>query len=255
MIDLAQLDVGSPASYLIAVLVPALDALIPLLPSETAVIALGVATAGSADPRIAVLVMLAACRRVPRRQRRLPARPPVRAGRQPADLRGRAGRAPPRMGPALPGEVRHPDHRRLPVHSGRPDRGHAHLRAHRLPAAQFHPGYRPRRCLVGELRVLYRPARRPDLRGTALGRAAGRPGYHPGGQRRDRGGPAAAPAGSRPSRHPPGSLHPDRCPGSVSRRRLPGLHISCTGSAGGLHRRRLYWAAEQADVFLTRHTA
>ncbi len=60
MIDLAQLDVGSPASYLIAVLVPALDALIPLLPSETAVIALGVATAGSADPRIAVLVALAA---------------------------------------------------------------------------------------------------------------------------------------------------------------------------------------------------
>ena len=60
MIDLAQLDVGSPASYLIAVLVPALDALIPLLPSETAVIALGVATAGSADPRIAVLVVLAA---------------------------------------------------------------------------------------------------------------------------------------------------------------------------------------------------
>ena len=60
MIDLAQLDVGSPVSYLIAVLVPALDALIPLLPSETAVIALGVATAGSADPRIAVLVALAA---------------------------------------------------------------------------------------------------------------------------------------------------------------------------------------------------
>ena len=60
MIGLAQLDVGSPASYLIAVLVPALDALIPVLPSETAVIALGVATAGSADPRIAVLVALAA---------------------------------------------------------------------------------------------------------------------------------------------------------------------------------------------------
>jgi membrane protein DedA with SNARE-associated domain len=60
VIDLAQLDVSSPASYLIAVLVPALDALIPVLPSETAVIALGVATAGSTDPRIAVLVGLAA---------------------------------------------------------------------------------------------------------------------------------------------------------------------------------------------------
>jgi membrane-associated protein len=60
VIDLAQLDISSPASYLIAVLVPALDALIPLLPSETAVIALGVATAGSTDPRIALLVGLAA---------------------------------------------------------------------------------------------------------------------------------------------------------------------------------------------------
>ena len=60
MIDLAQLDISSPVSYLIAVLVPALDALIPVLPSETAVIALGVATAGGTDPRIAVLVALAA---------------------------------------------------------------------------------------------------------------------------------------------------------------------------------------------------
>ena len=57
---LSQLDVGSPVFYLIAVLVPALDALIPVLPSETAVIGLGVATAGSADPRIGVLVALAA---------------------------------------------------------------------------------------------------------------------------------------------------------------------------------------------------
>jgi membrane-associated protein len=60
VIDLAQLDVSSPVSYLVAILVPALDALIPVLPSETAVIALGVATAGGADPRIAVLVGLAA---------------------------------------------------------------------------------------------------------------------------------------------------------------------------------------------------
>jgi membrane protein DedA with SNARE-associated domain len=57
---LAQLGVASLASYLIAVLLPALDVLIPVLPSETAVIALGVSTAGSADPRIAVLVALAA---------------------------------------------------------------------------------------------------------------------------------------------------------------------------------------------------
>jgi membrane-associated protein len=57
---LTQLAVGSPVSYLVALLVPALDAVIFVLPSETAVIALGVATAGSTDPRIGVLVALAA---------------------------------------------------------------------------------------------------------------------------------------------------------------------------------------------------
>jgi membrane protein DedA with SNARE-associated domain len=57
---LAHLGVASLASYLIAVLLPALDVLVPVLPSETAVIALGVSTAGSTDPRIAVLVALAA---------------------------------------------------------------------------------------------------------------------------------------------------------------------------------------------------
>jgi membrane-associated protein len=61
MIDLTQLAIASPVSYLVAFIVPALDAILPVLPSETAVIALGVATAGSTDPRIAVLVLLAAC--------------------------------------------------------------------------------------------------------------------------------------------------------------------------------------------------
>lgn len=60
MTGLSHLGVSSLISYVIAVLLPALDALIPLLPSETAVIALGVATAGSADPRTALLVALAA---------------------------------------------------------------------------------------------------------------------------------------------------------------------------------------------------
>jgi membrane-associated protein len=58
--DLSALAVSAPASYLVAFALPALDALIPLVPSEAAVIGLGVATAGSADPRIAVLIMLAA---------------------------------------------------------------------------------------------------------------------------------------------------------------------------------------------------
>jgi membrane-associated protein len=60
MIDLSALTVSAPASYAVAVALPALDALIPVLPSETALIALGVATAGSTDPRIAVLIALAA---------------------------------------------------------------------------------------------------------------------------------------------------------------------------------------------------
>jgi membrane protein DedA with SNARE-associated domain len=57
---LTTLQVGSAISYLIAVALPALDAISPVLPSETVVIALGVTTAGSADPRIALLVADAA---------------------------------------------------------------------------------------------------------------------------------------------------------------------------------------------------
>jgi membrane-associated protein len=57
---LTHLQVDSPLSYLIAILLPALDAIFPVLPSETAVIALGVATAGSTDPRIALLIGCAA---------------------------------------------------------------------------------------------------------------------------------------------------------------------------------------------------
>ena len=57
---LSHLAVTSPVSYLIALLLPFLDVIIPVLPSETAIITLGVATAGSTDPRIAILVALAA---------------------------------------------------------------------------------------------------------------------------------------------------------------------------------------------------
>ena len=57
---LTSLQVDSPLSYAIAVVIPALDAIFPVLPSETAVIALGVATAGSTDPRIVLLVACAA---------------------------------------------------------------------------------------------------------------------------------------------------------------------------------------------------
>src|SRR5947209_3285975 len=55
-----SLQAGSALSYLIALVIPALDAVLPALPGETVIIALGVATAGSADPRIALLVGCAA---------------------------------------------------------------------------------------------------------------------------------------------------------------------------------------------------
>jgi membrane-associated protein len=57
---LASLQVDSLLSYAIAIVLPALDAILPLLPSETAVITLGVATAGSTDPRIGLLVACSA---------------------------------------------------------------------------------------------------------------------------------------------------------------------------------------------------
>jgi membrane protein DedA with SNARE-associated domain len=60
VIALASLQVDSAISYAIAIIIPALDAILPVLPSETVIIALGVATAGSADPRIALLVACAA---------------------------------------------------------------------------------------------------------------------------------------------------------------------------------------------------
>jgi len=60
MTALSHLGVSAPLSYLVAFLLPALDAVLPVVPSETAVIALGVTTAGSTDPRIAILVILAA---------------------------------------------------------------------------------------------------------------------------------------------------------------------------------------------------
>jgi membrane-associated protein len=60
MSSLTQLAVSSPLSYLAAFWLPALDAVVPIVPSETVLIALGVATVGSADPRIAILLALAA---------------------------------------------------------------------------------------------------------------------------------------------------------------------------------------------------
>jgi membrane-associated protein len=57
---LFSLQVSSVLSYALAVALPLLDAIIPVVPSETVIIALGVATAGSADPRLALLVACAA---------------------------------------------------------------------------------------------------------------------------------------------------------------------------------------------------
>ena len=60
MSALSSLQVDSLLSYAAAIVFPALDAVFPVLPSETIIITLGVVTAGSADPRIALLVACAA---------------------------------------------------------------------------------------------------------------------------------------------------------------------------------------------------
>ena len=60
MSSLSDLQPDALLSYLVAFLFPLLDAIAPVFPSETAVVALGVATAGSLDPRLVLLVGLAA---------------------------------------------------------------------------------------------------------------------------------------------------------------------------------------------------
>jgi membrane-associated protein len=60
MVSLSNLQIDSALSYAVAFAFPALDAVFPLIPSETAIVGLGVTTAGSADPRIFLLVALAA---------------------------------------------------------------------------------------------------------------------------------------------------------------------------------------------------
>jgi membrane-associated protein len=57
---IATLHVGSLVSYLIAFGLPCFDAVVPILPSETVIIAFGVATAGSSDPRIFLILLCAA---------------------------------------------------------------------------------------------------------------------------------------------------------------------------------------------------
>jgi membrane protein DedA with SNARE-associated domain len=57
---ITTLQVGSLVSYLIAFGLPCFDAVVPILPSETVIIAFGVATAGSSDPRIFLILVCAA---------------------------------------------------------------------------------------------------------------------------------------------------------------------------------------------------
>ncbi len=60
MFGIPTLEAQSVVSYAIALGIPTLDAVFPVLPSESAIVALGVATAGSSDPRLALLVLAAA---------------------------------------------------------------------------------------------------------------------------------------------------------------------------------------------------
>lgn len=60
MTYLSGLQPDSLLSYLVAFLLPLVDAIVPVFPSESAIVALGVATANSVDPRLLVLVGVAA---------------------------------------------------------------------------------------------------------------------------------------------------------------------------------------------------
>jgi len=133
MIDLSQLDVSSPVSYLVAVFVPALDAILPVLPSETAVIALGVATAGSEDLRIGILVVLAALGAfIGDNVNYLIGRyfGPAVERRFFSSERGAARLA----WPGGPWTVRCPDHHRLPVHPRWAHGGDPDLRPGQVPS-------------------------------------------------------------------------------------------------------------------------
>jgi membrane-associated protein len=57
---ITTLQVGSLVSYLVAFGLPCFDAVIPILPSETVIIAFGVASAGSSEPRIFLILLCAA---------------------------------------------------------------------------------------------------------------------------------------------------------------------------------------------------
>ncbi len=115
-----SLQADSLLSYAIAVAMPALDAVFPVVPSETAIIALGVATAGSADPRIALLVACAALGAF------LGDNLSYLIGRRFGPLgrtqvpRQRERRAAPRLGRAVTAAVRDAGDHRLPLHPWRP---------------------------------------------------------------------------------------------------------------------------------------
>ena len=197
--DLTALHVSSPLSYVVAFTLPALDAVVPVLPSETVIIALGAASAGSADPRLGLLILLAVGRRVRRRQRVLPDRPPVRGLGQPAVLRRGKGRPPEAVGGNRPYPVRRSADPGVPVHPRRKDRCHPHLRGHRLFPSIVRGCHRRGRRDLGRLRLLPRTAGRRGVQGPAVVRAGARPGHRHGGHRRDRGRPAVhrvAPASS-----------------------------------------------------------
>src|SRR3712207_6194474 len=59
MPSLTDLSPDSPISYLVALLVPLLDAIVPAFPSETAVIALGVASGSGFGVGVVALLLLA----------------------------------------------------------------------------------------------------------------------------------------------------------------------------------------------------
>ena len=136
MTDLAILHLGSPLSYLLAFALPALDAILPAIPSEAALVALGVATAGHRRPHRALVGLGALGVFLGDNLSYLLGRRFAPAVENSAVLQPQR-RPTPSLGPKCPRALRGAPDPGLPVHPRWPHRRHSHLRHRLLPPSQF----------------------------------------------------------------------------------------------------------------------
>ena len=168
VIEFPILQVDSPVSYLTAFFVPAFDAVCPVLPSETVIVALGVSTAGSVDPRIGLLIGLAAfgafagdnlCYFIGRR---------FSSTMNRHFFSGDRGAKEAGMGRSHPWSVRRSPYHCVPIHPRWSDNSHTHLRSHGISATYVSLGHRTCWPDLGELCVRCRPGEWKSVRKEPL---------------------------------------------------------------------------------------